>query len=648
MSFRQFAFNNVKRNSRAYFAYFISSAFMVMIFFTYAVFIYHPRMEQIPIGKLARAGMQAAEYVILLFAFFFIFYSISMFLKVRNMELGILFILGATPAQVNRLIFFENMLIGFASILTGIAGGLLLSKLFLLFSTKMTEMKELPFYWPTKALLLTVASFSTLFICISLFTLVFVQKIKVFELLQGNKAPKKEPRASVFMSFTGTVMLAVGLVSLRMETLTPSKIFVAAAAGIAGTYLFYSQFSVYMVRLLKRSRKALWRGTNLLWISEIAYKIKDNARILFMITVVTSIACMSSSLVLAMAQANYQSYINNPFALNYYSLQNEYSEGDLKEINRHLNAAGVTYNQIKVTTQRIKVKTSVHSVDQNKDSIVEVIAASNINELSAFMNILPNKRLDNEGSFLIYNSNGSALADKRPPYAITLESGQTLSINDIYKNEAIASLGFRDTNLLVVSRDEYEELKDKRRESIIYVYYVPEWNDQSPKSESPEALISIDLEKWFQERIGQHQTANFFSTRMGSYLNAERGTSLFNFIGIFIALIFSISSASFLYFKLHTELLADSKMVLTLSKIGLSTAEMKTSATLQIGLLFFVPIVISTIQTLVVLRPILETMYINTLYTPVLIASSLFLGVQSVFFLIVRSRYLRRLDKAMV
>lgn len=41
MNFPQFAFNNVRRNSRAYFAFFLSSAFMVMIFFSYSVFIYH-------------------------------------------------------------------------------------------------------------------------------------------------------------------------------------------------------------------------------------------------------------------------------------------------------------------------------------------------------------------------------------------------------------------------------------------------------------------------------------------------------------------------------------------------------------------------------------------------------------------------------
>ncbi|MEB9338701.1 hypothetical protein P4J17_22925 [Bacillus cereus] len=35
MTFWQFAFKNVSRNSKAYFAYFVSSAFSIMVFFSF-------------------------------------------------------------------------------------------------------------------------------------------------------------------------------------------------------------------------------------------------------------------------------------------------------------------------------------------------------------------------------------------------------------------------------------------------------------------------------------------------------------------------------------------------------------------------------------------------------------------------------------
>ena len=117
MSFRQFAFNNVRRNLRAYLAYLLSSAFMVMLFFTYAVFILHPVIRETDTGPRTAAGLTAASVIVYIFAFFFVLYSISAFLKSRNQEFGILTILGTSPGQLNRLIFTENMIVGIVAIL---------------------------------------------------------------------------------------------------------------------------------------------------------------------------------------------------------------------------------------------------------------------------------------------------------------------------------------------------------------------------------------------------------------------------------------------------------------------------------------------------------------------------------------------------
>jgi putative ABC transport system permease protein len=123
---------------------------------------------------------------------------------------------------------------------------------------------------------------------------------------------------------------------------------------------------------------------------------------------------------------------------------------------------------------------------------------------------------------------------------------------------------------------------------------------------------------------------------------------VFSFIGIFIALIFSISTASFLYFKLYTELSADSRTYHTLSKIGLSSREMSAAATKQIAFIFFIPIPISTIQTLVVLKPVLGHMRISYVNTSTFTVALVFLAAQTIDFVIARSRYVKALQKTMV
>lgn len=637
MSFFQFAFNNVKRNSRAYVAYFLSSAFMVMVFFSFAVFINHPRIEQIPMGKLTSMIMQIAEYVIFLFAIFFVIYSISVFLKSRQREFGILLILGAKTSQLNRLIFLENMLIGAVSIFTGIAGGLLLSKLFLLFSAKMLGMRELTFYWPTSALLLTIISFVILFGCISLFTLLFIRKSKISEMLQGNQKPKKEPRQSTLLSWITIVLLAIGWVSLHSENLSPIRIFIAAATGIAGTYLFFSQLSVLMIDVLKRNRKFTWRSINLVWISEMGYKIKDNARILFLVTVMTSIACMSVSVVLAMDQSNKEDYMRNPFALKYYNLHHQYAEYDLNEINRQLNGAGVNYQQMKVETS------SIHTNHHLFPSI-EVISTSHFKKIQDPMNFSVKKVSDNDEAVLVHNTTKSVKVINK----IVLDSGKPLSITEVVKSNSLIFLGFTNTSLLVVSDETYEQIRDEIGTNIIFLYFIPEWNGQLPEAGDRETIIGGNLNKWFEESLQEHQTSNFLSTRIKDYLGTKQGASLFGFIGIFFTFIFSVASASFLYFKMYTELASDKNMYHALSKVGLSAGEMRTSITLQFFLLFFIPILVSVLQTFVVLSPILKYMYVYDVNKPVLITAAVFLVIQSIYFFIVRSRYLYRLRKIMV
>src|SRR5699024_12243977 len=77
MTFRRFALNNVLRNKRLYVAYFLSSMFTVMVFFTFANFAFHPVLSGNDLNGHAQKGMAVAGGIIYVFSFFFILYSMS-------------------------------------------------------------------------------------------------------------------------------------------------------------------------------------------------------------------------------------------------------------------------------------------------------------------------------------------------------------------------------------------------------------------------------------------------------------------------------------------------------------------------------------------------------------------------------------------
>ncbi|MEK3986738.1 ABC transporter permease [Paenibacillus sp. FSL K6-3166] len=648
MNFPQFAFNNVRRNSRAYFAFFLSSAFMVMIFFSYSVFIYHPGVTNIKLGLNSAAGMQIASYIVFIFAFFFVLYSISAFLKMRNLEFGLLMILGARPGQINKLILIENMLIGLLSIVTGMSFGMLLSKLFLLLSTTIMGMDPLPFYWPMKALVMTSISFISLFLVISIFTLLFIRKHQVLELLKGNVKPKKEPRVSWLFSLFGFLLLTAGALAIRKQ-LSPSSLLVAAVTGIAGTYFFYSQLSVLGIRLLKLRRKRLWRGTNLLWISEMSYKIKDNARMLFLVTVVTSIACMAAGFLLSINQANTEHYKKTPFAINYSSYNPKGKAPDLEPIHNKLLNAKVEYTENKVDL----ISASIQGIDKETLLNLDIISRSEFNQLAPQMNVPEVGPLSEKEAVLMlsphietqnYAVNRTILLKNQKDEELLLKEFRTPKIHPM---DPMAS------SLLIVDDgfyDKFSSAAEYTRPYVRYLYKIPAWDGPTPEDNSPEAVITRELIQWSKvsNSANNHQYNGLLTARADSYLSTKQGTAIFSFIGIFIALIFSLSSASFLFFKLHTELNTDKQMYTALSKIGLSTKEMSASATKQISVLFYIPIVIATIQTLVVIRPILKQMNITDVTLPVLMTSGTFLAVQTLYFIIARSRYIHSLKKIMV
>lgn len=105
MTFRQFAFNNVLRNKRLYAAYFLSSMFTVMVFFTFAIFAFHPVLSGEEMNSSVQKGMNVSAGIIYVFSFFFVLYSMSSFLQSRKKEFGLLMMHGMSMKQIRLMVF---------------------------------------------------------------------------------------------------------------------------------------------------------------------------------------------------------------------------------------------------------------------------------------------------------------------------------------------------------------------------------------------------------------------------------------------------------------------------------------------------------------------------------------------------------------
>lgn len=73
------------------------------------------------------------------------------------------------------------------------------------------------------------------------------------------------------------------------------------------------------------------------------------------------------------------------------------------------------------------------------------------------------------------------------------------------------------------------------------------------------------------------------------------------FIGIFISLVFLVSAGSFLYFRLYSDLENDTQKYRMIFRLGLSRKELKKMIYRQVGILFFIPLLVALAHSVVAL-----------------------------------------------
>ena len=82
-------------------------------------------------------------------------------------------------------------------------------------------------------------------------------------------------------------------------------------------------------------------------------------------------------------------------------------------------------------------------------------------------------------------------------------------------------------------------------------------------------------------------------------MEAKQKNGLLLMVSVLVGIVFFTFAASFIYFRLYTDLNRDQQQYKMISKMGLSKRELKKIVTRQLVLMFFLPIIIAVIHTVV-------------------------------------------------
>ncbi|QXE02546.1 ABC transporter permease [Terribacillus sp. DMT04] len=626
MTFRQFAFRNVLRNKRLYIAYFLSSLFTVMVFFTFAIFAFHPAFSGGSINKNVMIGMAASGGIIYVFSFFFILYSMSAFIQSRKKEFGLLINLGASNKQIRIMVFLENILIGFFSTVGGILAGLVFAKAILLIAENVLIIDEsLDFYFPMLAIVVTFVSFMLLFFCISMFVAFILRTNKLVDLIKGDKQSKGEPKASIVLSILAALLLFAGY-----GTALAVKGFGVVAAMIPviivvtlGTYILFTQLSVYCIRLLKDNKSIFWRKTNMLFFSDLSFRMKDNARTFFMVAIISTVAFSAIG-----ALYGFQSYLTkgvkemNPYTYTYSPFlddSKEVIENDLEQVNTILEEENVDAEM---------ELAELGYFDTTEDFTVLIAKASVYNRFAALIDEKEIHPEDNE-AIIIEQSDAMMTQQKASEVlmksTVPLQDGQEIQPSTVIKSAVLAEVN----GYYVVSDAVYEQLTLPVRTETNAVWQANGTNE--------EQVIQAG------EKLAQQVEHKVFSVDYALYeINKAYGPILF--IGLFIGIVFFVSAGSFLYFRLFMDIDEEKRKFRSIAKIGLTQSELKKVVTRQIAILFFSPIVVALIHGAVALTALSRLFNYNLTAEAGFVLGS-FAFIQVIYFLVVRFFYVKQVEK---
>lgn len=647
MTFWQFAFKNVTRNARAYFAYFVSSAFSIAIFFSFAVYLFHPKLHMTGVNAALNILMTISEVVIVFFSFFFLLYSIGTFLKVRKKQFGILTVLGISQKQLKRLVFLENMLIGVLSIFFGIQLGLVFSQFFLLVTAKITHVPGLYLYWPTGAIILTMIIFLGLFILVSSFTPMLIRTRKAVRLLkEGTK--QKERKASVLISLFGATCLISGYVLAANPIYfislgdivgllyAATSIFLIPSLVAAGTYFFFSQISFLLIRILKTRRTFYMKRTNMLWISDLAARIRTNINMLFIVAMLSTLAFTMITFLYGFGKfTKFDAVRENPFPFTYLShTENTLADEHLNWLKQKFNEEQFAYTQF---------KTDIYEVSSAEEPphLYYAIKQSDYNILAKALH-WENLHVKNNESYVLIkdldNQVFETLHDQKTRNTLTLNQNfLQLHIKEYksynpFPNRLISQL-------LVLSDENVEALSSVSKQMSVYSFKVKDWEKANNIGSAFIDKINTDANNIQADHKPFHA-----SEASDSLYTTKQNVASFFLIGTFLGVIFFIGAGSVLYFRMYTDLTNEQEKYVTITKIGLTEAEMKRSATIQLAILFFVPYIMASIHTMFATKMLQEVLHLS-FFAEITVVLMIFGTVEVIFFLLIRSFYMQKLSQ---
>ena len=619
---------NITKSMKDYAIYFFTLILGVAIFYVFNAIDSQTVMFKVSgrtyeIIKLMTSILSAISVFVSFILGFLIIYASRFLIKRRNKEFAIYLTLGMSKRKISLILFFETLLIGLISLIIGLGLGVFLSQLMSVLVANMFEadMTKFQFVFSQSACLKTLIYFGIMYLIVIIFNTIIINKYKLIDLLSSSKKSEKvklkNPYVCIVIFIISVIVLGLAyyLVTDGFEKLTTAdQILIPIIMGIVSTFTLFWSMSGLILKLVMSLKNIYYKGLNSFIVRQISSKINT---MVFSMTIIclmlfVTICVLSSSL----------------------SLKNSMTK-NLKELvpmdiefTKPVNIEeGNGFSEIEVNDSKISIEKTLENLNLNPEEEFKDTLSFNIYEdESIILKSLLINSLDEiykEYPFLLYNqtidlmklSDYNALAEKFNLEKYNLKENEYIVIVNYDYMASIINTGLKNNPELLLNNETYHskykkcqdgfyELNSSRSNTGFIVLPDKALENHTSIAEFLVANYKNDKEKT-EDKIDEVLSNNYNKTTWLTYnskidiANASVGLgALVTFVGLYLGIIFLISSAAILALKELSESTDNKERFNMLRKIGASEEMLNSALFKQIGIFFATPLLLAIIHSI--------------------------------------------------
>lgn len=591
---------NLKQNMRHYGLYFFALIFSVAIYFIFLTLQYDEQVKAIAGEQLKVDTMfKAAAILLIIFVSLFVFYANNFFLNTRKKEMGIYSLVGIEKRTIGRMLLVENIILGIGSLLVGVLVGTLFSRLFILVLFQLMKVEAtVTLSFSPQALMQTMVVFAMLILIVSLQGYLVIYRYTLIELFkaesEGEEAKSIPSWLYVVLGLVGIgLMLSAYFISGDMfaGNFLFNVVFVLGGV-IIGTYLFFKMSIDFFLRIYRRIAKRYYRYVNMLSISTILYRMKSNAMLLTMISIL-------SAMTIVLVGFSYSLYYSaNEDTRAEYPADFTTNQADAQSFADELSIASIEFEMTEIKT--LKTKADLSDFDFLSSGYLRDEDQVSFVKRSSVEDLLPSKA--KVGTIIFDPQSESSIFPKPEGKVIKVAGEEITKVNQVYPfhivNVDVA--GYQ----VVIDDDLFDRLAEAHETTIFASFMI--------KDEVEEARNLYGQVK--QQYIVFHD----------ELAKGLIGRAILIFIGGFLGIVFLLALGSIIYFKQISEIAQDQKRYKILHHLGFSVQEIMRAIRRQQLFVFGFPLLLGVSHSIFALRSLATVLGIGLLIP---IATAVFIYV---------------------